>query len=404
MTLPLDGMRICVLVSNDTSIDSRVKKECVALVEAGARVTLIGESKSGVYSGEMSGLSYELLLTQETEIPDWYARWGRKTVFYPLRVAVNLSLEPIRRRDFASARPWILKAVRGRRFDVVHANDFDMLATGVKLARRSGAKLVYDSHEIFLAPGRIDAGESYLESLQSREGKLFQQTSGFITVNPLVAEHLTDFYHPPVEATIIYNGADSFTSHVEPAHEPLRLVFTGSLNPRYHLPDLVKGFSKYRGKLTLTIFGFDGDYDVIKQQIVASGVSDIVVLNPPVDSSEIVNTITTYDIGLFNLMPAHFNDRFASPNKFFDYLAAGLAVVAPTSAEFVAREIEEAGCGYAYHQQSPNDVLAALDHLIAHPDEVTAMKRAALATAPRFSWDVQKKKLVGLYSSLRKGR
>ena len=399
--LPLSGMRICVLVSNDTSIDSRVKKESAALAEAGAHVTLIGERGQKPYSGDVLKLPYNLILTQKTEIPEWYSRWGRETVFYPLRVAVNLSLEPIRRRNFASIRPWILKAVRGRKFDVVHANDFDMLATGTELARRSGAKLVYDSHEIFLAPGRVIAQESYLEELRKQEGQLIRQVSGFITVNPLVAEYLNECYKIPVKPTIIYNGAAQMASQPQPAHRPLRLLFLGSLQSCYHLADLLPLFKRYRGKLIFTLYGFDGEFETICSVIEQKELADFITVLPPVDTNDIVATSKNFDVGLYNITPAHFNARFSSPNKFFDYLAAGLAVLAPTSVPFVAQEIKKTGCGYTYDQQQPEDLLPALDYLIAHPDEVSAMKRNALATAPRFSWDAQKVKLVELYSSLR---
>ncbi|MCL2654222.1 MAG: glycosyltransferase [Coriobacteriia bacterium] len=399
--LPLKGMRICALVSNDTSMDSRVKKECAALAEAGAQVTLVGQTGAKPYAGDITQLRYELILTQKTDpIPEWYARWGRETVFYPLRVAVNLSLKPIRRRDFNAVRPWILQAVRGRAFDVIHANDFDMLATGARLARRSGAKLVYDSHEIYLAPGRLDRDESQMEVLRASERRLIREVSGFITVNPTIADYLTQQYGPPVEPVVIYNGATHCVDQAQPAQYPLRVLFLGTFERYFNFARLIPQMTAFRDKLTLTLQGFDRDGGV-QRAIEESESGDFITIRPPVDTTRIVDSIAEFDLGLNNIFPRTLNEVMCSPNKFFDYLSAGLGTVVAQQETFLTSVVEETGCGFVYDQKEPEDLLEALAYLVEHPDEVTAMKRNALAVAPRFSWDAQKKKLVELYQGLR---
>jgi len=398
----LKGMRVCALVSNDTSIDSRVKKECAALAEAGAEVTLVGQSGPKPYPGDVSKLPYELILTRQPEVPRWYARWGRETVFYPLRVAVNLSLEPFRRRLF-SVRPWILKAVRGRTFDVIHANDFDMLATGAELARRCGAKLVYDSHEIYLAPGRVIASERYVAQLRERERELVQKVDGFITVNPKIAEYLADLYHTPVDPITIYNGSTTRVTESVPAHKLLRVLFLGTPQPFFNLPRLIPQMERFRGKLELTIQGHSGEIDAVKEAITSSGTADFIHVLPSVDTYSIVDSIKDFDLGLNNMQASNLNEVMSSPNKFFDYLAAGLGSIASKQQVFLSSVVEETGCGYVYDQREPEDLLHAINYLVDHPDEVTAMKRNALAASQQFLWDVQKLKLVELYSSLQEG-
>ena len=399
---PLRDMRICVLVSNDTSMDSRVKKECAALAEAGAHVTLVGQVGPKPYDGDVSELPYELLLAQKKKIPEWYARWGRETVFYPLRVAVNLSLEPFRRqRHFAAVRPWMLEAVKGRTFDVIHANDFDMLATGERLARRCGAKLVYDSHEIYLAPGRINMTEGQLKALQNKEKHLLQKAAGFITVNPKIADHLVAQYDPPVTPVIIYNGSTHYVDQVQSAHEPLRVLFLGTFEHYFNFPRLIAQMAPFRGKLRLTLQGFDREEGAVQRAIDESGTGDFISVRPPVDTARIIDSIAEFDLGLNNIFPRTLNEVMCSPNKFFDYLSAGLGAVVARQETFLTSVVEETGCGFVYDQKEPEDLLGALDYLVEHPDEVSAMKRNALAAAPRFSWDTQKKKLVSLYQGFR---
>ncbi|MCL2881779.1 MAG: glycosyltransferase [Coriobacteriia bacterium] len=398
-TRPLQGMRIAALVNNDTYRDSRVKKECAALVEAGADVTLVGWGSK--YPGALDELPYRLVLVEPKSPPVWYRSLGRETVFYPLRVAVNLSLRPYYKKNFASVHTPIVKALRSEHFDAIHANDFDMLETGAYLARRMGARLVYDSHEIFLAPGRWELAPAVQERFEHDEQRLFQDLDGFITVNPQIGDYLVSRYGSSIEPVIVYNGSTHAVPEAQPAHTPLRVFFLGIFQPFYHFSRLIPQLTRFRGRMELTLQGYGGEEDAIREAISASQTEDFIRILPPVDTFSIIDASKNHDVGLINLEAGNLNQVMASPNKFFDYLSAGLAVVAPLQLEFVQSIIEQTGAGSCYDQQKPEDILPVLDHLIGNPTEVSAMKRNALATAPHFTWDIQKRKLVELYSSLR---
>jgi len=396
---PLKGMRICVLVNNDTYRDSRVKKECAALAEAGAHVTVVGFGDT--YPGDTNVLPYRLMLVRPSEFPAWYVNLGRETVFYPLRVAVNLSLRPYFRRTFASVHSSIIKAVQGEGFDIIHANDFDMLETGALLAKRNKAKLVYDSHEIFLAPGRWKFKPSVQEKFERDEERLFQRVDKLVTVNPKIGEYLSARYNSTVETVSIYNGSTARVADATPTHMPMRVLFLGIFQKFFNFPELISQMERFRGKLELTLQGYGGEESAIEEAIKANDLQDFIRVVPPVDTFSIVSSSKSYDLGIINTEVDNLNLEMCSPNKFFDYLSAGLGVIASDQQTFIASVIKDTGCGFSYNQQRPEDLFIALDYLIAHPDEVSEMKRKALATASRFSWDVQKAKLVELYSSLR---
>ncbi|MCL2654221.1 MAG: glycosyltransferase [Coriobacteriia bacterium] len=398
--MPLTGMRICALVSNDTSRDSRVKKECAALVEAGAQVTLVGFGRS--YPGSADELPYRLLLVKPYSLPRWLTDLGRETTLYPIRVAVNtLILNPYRKKMFASVRHPVLEALRNDQYDAIHANDFDMLATGAALAQRNQAKLVYDSHEIFLAPGLLGLKPKAEERFRREESRLLQQADGFITVNPKIGEYLSSLYEPSAKPVIIYNGSTTCVPQADPAHQPLRILFLGGLRSFFHFPQLIGQMARYRGKIEFTLQGHGDDQAAIRKAIEASDTQDFIRIIPPVDTYSIVDSSKDFDLGLLNSQARNLNEIMCSPNKLFDYLSAGLGIVASSQQTFIRSVIEETGCGFFYDQQCPEDLFMALDYLIGHPEEVSEMKRKALATAPRFSWDAQKPKLIELYSSLR---
>lgn len=112
---------------------------------------------------------------------------------------------------------------------------------------------------------------------------------------------------------------------------------------------------------------------------------DNVVFHPPVDKARLAGLLAGADVGLQCLanVPAFYYGT--SPNKFFDYIAAGLPVL-NNYPGWLAGMIEEHRCGFAV---APDDPSAFADALERAADDRPALKRmganaAALALA-RFS-------------------
>lgn len=110
-----------------------------------------------------------------------------------------------------------------------------------------------------------------------------------------------------------------------------------------------------------------------------------VVFHPPVDKARLAGLLAGADVGLQCLanVPAFYYGT--SPNKFFDYIAAGLPVL-NNYPGWLAGMIEEHRCGFAV---APDDPSAFADALERAADDRPALKRmganaAALARA-RFS-------------------
>jgi hypothetical protein len=84
------------------------------------------------------------------------------------------------------------------------------------------------------------------------------------------------------------------------------------------------------------------------------------VLRPPaVDRGELPEALAQHDVGLVPLDPSRANHAVAAPNKLFDYLAGGLAVVGPPVRELLALAVRR-GAGRAVHGGAWSEVLAAL--------------------------------------------
>jgi len=115
--------------------------------------------------------------------------------------------------------------------------------------------------------------------------------------------------------------------------------------------------------------------------------------------SELQARLATARVGLVLFLPEP-NHIEAMPNKLFEYMSAGLPVIA---SDFpLWREIvDSVGCGLLANPEDPGDIARAVDWLLAHPEQAEEMGvRGRRAVEVQYNWATESHKLVDLYRRL----
>jgi glycosyltransferase involved in cell wall biosynthesis len=90
----------------------------------------------------------------------------------------------------------------------------------------------------------------------------------------------------------------------------------------------------------------------------------------------------------------------SQPTKLFEYMAAGIPVVA-SDFPLWRGIIQEAGCGLLVDPFDARAIATAIEHLITNESEAQEMgERGRMAVTQRFSWANEEEKLLSFYSSL----
>ena len=94
-------------------------------------------------------------------------------------------------------------------------------------------------------------------------------------------------------------------------------------------------------------------------------------------------------------MPNHVN---ALPNKMFEYMSAGLPVIASNFPLW--KEIVEGNkCGLTVNPLSPKEIAEAIRYLLAHPEEARKMgENGRKAVLEKYNWDNESRKLMVFYN------
>jgi glycosyltransferase involved in cell wall biosynthesis len=128
-----------------------------------------------------------------------------------------------------------------------------------------------------------------------------------------------------------------------------------------------------------------------------NGVEDRLIIEPPVPFNQIIPIANLADVGYFVHQDNSPQRRFTLPNKFFEYIMAGLALCVSDLPE-MAKIVRAHRLGLLvseYDEQSIADVINSLTR-----QSIDVMKKSSLAAARELNWQVEQERLMGLYSEI----
>ena len=288
-------------------------------------------------------------------------------------------------------------AVTALRHDAYHANDWHTMSLAAKLAKRDGARLVFDLHEY--APLEFESRpdwwlhEPMLRTMLRKYAPLADAT---ITVaGPIAERYAQEFGINPL---VVLNAPEYVdVPEREIDGEQLRISHHGAAS-KFRKPEaMIEALALADQRYTLHFMLMPSPYGDELKALAARLAPGRVFFHPPVAPEEIVQRIAEYDIGFTLLPPQSFNDQMALPNKFFENIGAGLAICAGPSPS-MAKLIEHYGCGVVAPSFEAAAIAAVLNQTTT--EQWRAMRRQARGAAQELNAARELGKVVDLYARL----
>ncbi|WP_076859426.1 glycosyltransferase [Bradyrhizobium mercantei] len=333
----------------------------------------------------------------------------RPKVSVPVPVAVAV-VETVAEPSALSAHErHLLACVRRYNPDVVHAHDLPMLGAAVHLKRELGVPVIYDAHELYPEICTLSAEDK--ARLDRKERELIRECDTVITVNPLIATEMANRY-AIAEPAVVFNASWKPTGFdAKQPHALLRehfsisdrhqiLLYQGWMSKTRGLQKLCAAMSGVREDVHLVFMGYGEAKEELEEIARSRNLTERVHFKSTVPQSELLFWTASADAGIIPYQSIDLNNYYCSPNKLFEFILAGLPIIG-NDLPFLRSIIAGEGFGLVHRLDEESDYSAAINAMFdASAGGPARFRPRLLSEQDRYSWDVEKSKILDLYSRL----
>lgn len=284
--------------------------------------------------------------------------------------------------------------------DALLANDWEALPVAVEAATQTGAKLVFDSHEY--APLEFGNRPTWRFFFRPAIVHFLRNCSSQIDASVAAWPAISERYRQEFgfEPLVLLNIPESIALRERPVNfNHVRLVHHGVAIRGRELENMIKALATSHPRFQLHFILINGDPGYLDELkgIAEKRAPGRIVFEDPVRPEKIVERISEYEIGFYLLAPTNFNNRMSLPNKFFDYIAGGLAVCigpSPVMAEMIHRY----RLGWVAPSFEPREVAETLNRITM--DQILSAHLASREAAKKINAETEMRKLVQTFNRL----
>ncbi len=393
-----------MLTPDSRMIDRRILQEARVLIDAGHSVTLLaGFECEREEHYDLDGVTvHRFAAPARTPAPaNVLPRFPR------VHAVVSRAWLALLRHTVGLTPQERAMVERGRAFraDVVHCHDLPVLRAGATLAREWRAPLVYDAHEIYHAQASLPA--VLRARLLRDERELFPRCAAVITVNSFLADEFVSMHGGP-RPVVVHNSVTPPPLDVVraragrlrarlPGDGPI-VLFQGWLGAERNLDVLVRAIALIPAPARLAVIGYGEHEPALRRLADDCGVADRVHFLGAIPADELLAYTIDADLGVIPYLPIDLNHRLCSPNKFFEFVASGVPVLAH-DLPFFRQMAEQRGVVRCADMTNPRAVATAAAAMLA-PKEAAELRARCLAARDELAWANDARVLLRVYETL----
>jgi glycosyltransferase involved in cell wall biosynthesis len=368
---------IIVSVTSDLNTDQRVHRTCLQLQHQGFEVLLAGRELPA--SAPMDQRSYQtvrfrLLFTKGAL---FYATFN-------IRLFIFLM--------FSNAKALL-------------ANDLDTLPANYLTSRLRRIPLVYDSHEYYTGVPELEHRPLVRGIWKRIEQYIFPRLKTTITVNRSIARLYFQEYG--TEPVVIRNvplmptlpdPPPARESLGLPAHKKIVVLQGAGINIDRGSEEAVAAMQYLEGVVLLIIGG--GDVLPILQKLTTNlNLKEKVIFKPRMPYAEMMKHTMVCDLGLTLDKDSNINYRFSLPNKIFDYIHAGLPVLASRLPE-VEAVVKGYDVGDFINSHDPSHIAERIRFMLHDQESIIRWKKNLQLASRELNWEKESEKFPDIIHEL----
>jgi hypothetical protein len=367
------------LYPSDFTSESRILKITEAITTEGIfdHVLMLGTWRGG------------LPRTQEVDARSEIRRLGRSKMGGHLLRKVCGTLDWYRA---------VWRELRGQRVDCLNCHSLPILPLCIALKWRHRSILVYDTHELETeTAGSTRVRKTIMKLLE-------RACIRFVDSTFVVGDRIGRWYRETykIDPVVIKNMPRRVAIGTKPSdlrarcgipQEAVVFIYLGIVAPARGIKRTIELFEECPQFHVI----FMGDGPLSKEVACAHERHPNIHYVPAVHPADVAAVARGADVGILLQPITCLSYAYTSPNKFFEYLQAGLPVMVPDDAVELRELVELHGIGWAV-PQNQSEILTRLRGI--DRGAIEQARRSVLRIQPQMHWDVERAKLVDAYRAI----
>ena len=365
--------RVIVSVINDLVTDQRVNKSCLTLQKAGFEVLLVGRrQRKSPPMDERPYKSHRMKLLFEKG-PFFYAEFNIRLFVFLLFHRCNCLL----------------------------SNDLDTLLPNFWISKLKRIPLIYDSHEYFTEVPELVERPKVQKVWKRIEEYILPKMKEMITVNQSIANLFHEKYGIKVHVVrnipmrkMLPAPASRDAIGIDPKKHVLVLQGSG-INIHRGSEELVDAM-RYLDDCQLVIIGGGDVLPILKEKVTANNWNDRVKFFPRMPYQQMMAITQLAELGFTLDKDTNLNYRFSLPNKLFDYIQAGVPIVASRLTE-IEKIVTDYNIGTFIDNHDPETIASTVKKVLNDEKNLVIWKNNLIFAAQNLCWENEEQILLKIY-------
>lgn len=376
-------IRIAVSVISDLVTDQRVHKVCTSLHNAGYEVFLIGAKRR--HSLDLSPRAYK---TRRIHM------LFQKKVFFYAEFNIRLFF-----------RLFFTKA------DIYLGNDLDVMPATFLAARLKRKPVVYDTHEYYLGMPELE-GKPFIKKVwKAIEQFIFPRVDYIYTIcESFCTLYFNDYgkrlwyirnvpFLQPTQGKQFEEQTQKLEQEI-PSNKFILLFQGAGINVERGVEELVKSMQYLDAeRFHLLLIGGGDIFEQIVQLVTDKNLEDRITIIPKIPFEVLRHITKKAHLGLTLDKPTNINHIYGLPNKIFDYIHAGVPVLASRLVE-LEKIIEVNNVGTFINDHDPAHIAETIKKIFENPELLHTWKENTYKAKQLYNWEIEEVKLLNIYENV----